>query len=66
MGLGNGASKVESSEVKKSKGEKKKDDDAVKETGSFISLRFIGSCLTSRSKVDSSVSSISTHGNALI
>lgn len=66
MGLGNDALKVESWDVKKSKGRKKKDDDAVKETGCCISLRFIRCCVTSRSKVDSSVSSISTHGNVLI
>lgn len=70
MGLGNDAIKVDSWDVKKSKGRKKKiggdDDDAVKETGCCISLRFIGCCVTSRSKVDSSVSSISTHGNVFI
>ncbi|XP_047963085.1 serine/threonine-protein kinase PBL34-like [Salvia hispanica] len=65
MGLGNDAIKVDSLDVKISKGRKKKivddDDGAVKETGCCISLRFIGCCAASRSKVDSSVSSISTH-----
>ncbi|KAG6429672.1 hypothetical protein SASPL_107724 [Salvia splendens] len=64
MGLGNDAIKVDSLDVKISKGRKKKivvdDDGAVKETGCCISLRFIGCCAASRSKVDSSVSSIST------
>lgn len=69
MGLGNDAIKVDSWDVKKSKGRKKKvgdDDAAVKETRCCISLRFIGCCVTSRSKVDSSVSSISTNGNVFI
>lgn len=71
MGLGNDAMKVDSWDVKKSKGRKKKKnggdgDDGVKETGCCISLRIIGCCVTSRSKVDSSVSSISTHGIVFI
>ncbi|KAL0447074.1 UNVERIFIED_CONTAM: putative serine/threonine-protein kinase PIX7 [Sesamum latifolium] len=64
MGLGDDGSKVESWDVKKSKGRKKKDeddDDDVEETGCWIKLRFIGSCITSRSKVENSVSGISTH-----
>ncbi|KAK4399774.1 putative serine/threonine-protein kinase PIX7 [Sesamum angolense] len=64
MGLGDDGSKVESWDVKKSKGRKKKDDDdddEVEETGCWIKLRFIGSCITSRSKVENSVSGISTH-----
>ncbi|KAG6426311.1 hypothetical protein SASPL_110533 [Salvia splendens] len=66
MGLGNDAIKVDSLDVKISKGRKKKivdddDDGAVNQTGCCISWRFIGCCAASRSKVDSSVSSISTH-----
>ncbi|KAK4423771.1 putative serine/threonine-protein kinase PIX7 [Sesamum alatum] len=66
MGLGDDGSKVESWDVKKSKGRKKKDDDDdddddAEETGCWIKLRFIGSCITSRSKVENSVSGISTH-----
>lgn len=66
MGLGGDALKKESWDVGKSKGRKKKDGDSEEETGCWIKLRFIGSCMSSRSKVDSSISSISTHcGNAL-
>ncbi|XP_028792546.1 probable serine/threonine-protein kinase PIX7 isoform X2 [Neltuma alba] len=65
MGLGADNGKVESWDVSKSKGKKKKkkDDGVVEEeeTGCWAGLRFIGSCISSRSKVDSSVSSISTH-----
>ena len=65
MGLGAENGKVvESWDVCKSKGKKKKKDDGVvgeEETGCWIRLRFIGSCISSRSKVDSSVSGTSTH-----
>ncbi|CAA3016200.1 probable serine/threonine-protein kinase PIX7 [Olea europaea var. sylvestris] len=61
MGLGGDALKKESWDVGKSKGRKKKDGDSEEETGCWIKLRFIGSCMSSRSKVDSSISSISTH-----
>ncbi|KAL0385704.1 UNVERIFIED_CONTAM: putative serine/threonine-protein kinase PIX7 [Sesamum radiatum] len=61
MGLGDDGLKVESWDVKKSKGRKKKDDKAVEETGCCIRLRFFGCCISSRSKVDSSISGISTH-----
>ncbi|KAI8028880.1 hypothetical protein LOK49_LG01G00887 [Camellia lanceoleosa] len=61
MGLGKG----ESWDVGKPKSRKKKND-AVEETGCWVRLRFIGSCISSRSKVDSSISGISTHcGNPL-
>ncbi|KAF5945064.1 hypothetical protein HYC85_015292 [Camellia sinensis] len=56
MGLGKG----ESWDVGKPKSRKKKND-AVEETGCWVRLRFIGSCISSRSKVDSSISGISTH-----
>lgn len=63
MGLAHDGLKVESWNVEKSKERKKKDDDdAVEETGCWIRLRFIGSCISSRSKVDNSLSGISTHG----
>ncbi|KAL0336305.1 UNVERIFIED_CONTAM: putative serine/threonine-protein kinase PIX7 [Sesamum radiatum] len=61
MGLGDDGLKVESWDVKKSKGRKNKDDEAVEETGCCIRLRFFGCCISSRSKVDSSISGISTH-----
>ncbi|KAL8532543.1 hypothetical protein ACS0TY_008945 [Phlomoides rotata] len=63
MGLVDDGLKVESWDVKKSKGRKKKDDDDddEEETGCWIKLRFIGSCISSRSKVDNSISGISTH-----
>lgn len=64
MGLADDGLKVESWDVEKSKGRKKKDDDVVEETGCWIKLRFIGSCISSRSKVDNSISGISTHGNS--
>ncbi|XP_022734273.1 probable serine/threonine-protein kinase PIX7 [Durio zibethinus] len=71
MGLGSEDGKVKSWDMCKSKGRKKKkknsekedlDDEAVaEETGCWVKLRFIGSCIFSRSKVDSSVSGTSTH-----
>ncbi|CAI9761257.1 unnamed protein product [Fraxinus pennsylvanica] len=41
---------------------KKKNGDAKVETGCWIKLRYIGSCISSRSKVDSPLSGVSTHG----
>ncbi|KAK6116470.1 hypothetical protein DH2020_049763 [Rehmannia glutinosa] len=62
MGLVDDGLKVESWDVKKSKGRKNiKDDDDSVETGCWIKLRFIGSCISSRSKVDNSISGLSTH-----
>ncbi|XP_075492960.1 serine/threonine-protein kinase PBL34-like isoform X3 [Primulina tabacum] len=60
MGLKGDGVKVKSWE---SKGTKKKDGDVdgVEETGCWIKLRFIRSCISSRSKVDTSLSGISTH-----
>ncbi|KAF8390263.1 hypothetical protein HHK36_024788 [Tetracentron sinense] len=55
MGLGPETIQVETWDVGKSKGRKKKDG-AGEETGCWIKLRFIGSCISSRSKVDSSIS----------
>lgn len=70
MGLGAENGKVvESLDVCKSKGnkkKKKKQDGVVEEedTGCWLRLRFFGSCISSRSKVDSSVSGTSTnYGN---
>uniref|UniRef100_A0A5B7A3W7 non-specific serine/threonine protein kinase n=1 Tax=Davidia involucrata TaxID=16924 RepID=A0A5B7A3W7_DAVIN len=54
MGLGPDAVKVGTSNERK-----KKDDDA-EETGCWIKFRFLGSCISSRSKVDSSISGTST------
>ncbi|KAH9773731.1 putative serine/threonine-protein kinase PIX7 [Citrus sinensis] len=50
----------------KAKKKKKKVEDEVEveeeeETGCWVKLRFFGSCISSRSKVDSSVSGTSTH-----
>lgn len=67
MGSGSENGKVvESWDVCKSKGrkKKKKNEDGIveeEETGCWVSLRFLGSCISSRSKVDSSVSGTSTH-----
>ncbi|KAL2546883.1 putative receptor-like protein kinase [Forsythia ovata] len=61
MGLSGDGLEVGSWEVGKSKGRKKKNGDAVEETGCWIKLRYIGGCISSRSKVDSSISGISTH-----
>lgn len=72
MGLGAENGKVESWSMCKSKVRKKKkkdDDDDVEEeeTGCWVRLRFFGSCISSRSKVDSSISGTSTHcGNFLV
>lgn len=68
MGFDGANGKVKSSywDVRKSKGRKKKKEvedevEAGEETGCWLKLRFIGSCISSRSKVDSSVSGTSTH-----
>lgn len=63
MGLSGGDDgKVEISEVGKSKDRKKKDKDSdVEDIGCWTKLRFIGSCISSRSKVDNSISGITTH-----
>lgn len=50
----------------KAKKKKKKVEDEVEveeeeETGCWVKFRFFGSCISSRSKVDSSVSGTSTH-----
>ncbi|XP_055810124.1 serine/threonine-protein kinase PBL34-like isoform X1 [Solanum dulcamara] len=60
MGLGGDGVKGESWDVEKSKGKKKKEV-SEEETGCWTKLWFIGSCISSRSKVDSSISGISTH-----
>lgn len=69
MGFGSDVAKVETwADVEKSKeGRKKKkeEDDSGEDTGCWIKLRFIGSCITSRSKVDSSVSGTSTNYGTL-
>lgn len=66
MGLGGDDVKGESWDVEKSKGKKKKEI-SEEETGCWTKLWFIGSCISSRSKVDSSISGISTHcGNSLL
>ncbi|KAE8021657.1 hypothetical protein FH972_007529 [Carpinus fangiana] len=59
MGLGPDAIEVGDWDVEKSKGRKKKDGGA-EGTGCWIKFRFIGSCMSSRSSVDSSISGTST------
>ncbi|XP_074361173.1 serine/threonine-protein kinase PBL34-like isoform X1 [Apium graveolens] len=62
MGLSGGDVKVEISEVGKLKDRKKKDKESdVEDIGCWTKLRFIGSCISSRSKVDNSISGITTH-----
>ncbi|CAA2955273.1 probable receptor kinase At5g15080 [Olea europaea subsp. europaea] len=64
MGLGGDSLKAESWDVAKSKGTKKKENgDAVGETGCWIKLRYIGSCMCSKSKVDTSISGIRAREN---
>ncbi|KAL3582818.1 hypothetical protein D5086_017150 [Populus alba] len=59
MGLGSEEGKVKSSwAVCKSKERKKKDGTKA---GCWVKLRLVGSCISSRSKVDSSVSGTSSH-----
>ncbi|KAF5749021.1 putative Protein kinase APK1B chloroplast precursor [Tripterygium wilfordii] len=63
MGLGPDSMKEEKWVVDKSKGEKKsKKNEAAgdEETGCWVKLRILGSCMSSRSKVDSSMSGICT------
>lgn len=60
MGLGPDAIKVEAWEhVGKSKGRKKKGVEE-EETGCWIKFRFMGSCISSRSKVENSISGATT------
>jgi hypothetical protein len=64
MGLGAENGKVGTWEEGKSKGGKKKKEVGEvgeQEIGCWVRLRFLGSCISSRSKVDSSVSGITTH-----
>ena len=71
MGLGGENGKVKTWEVGKSKGvkKKKKKKEVVEAKGGvedekigfWDRLRFVGSCISSRSKVDSSISGTTTH-----
>ncbi|KAH7570157.1 hypothetical protein JRO89_XS05G0059700 [Xanthoceras sorbifolium] len=68
MGFDGENGKVKTSwDVCKSKGRKKKKkvedevEEEEEETGCWVKFRFIGSCISSRSKVDSSISGTSTH-----
>lgn len=59
MGLGPDPIDMGTWNVGKSKGKKKKDGE-VEETGCWVKLRFMGSCISSRSKVDTSNSGSGT------
>lgn len=59
MGLGPDAIPVGAWNVEKSK-ERKKKDGEDEMTGCWFKFRFIGSCMSSRSKVDGSISGTST------
>lgn len=59
MGVGPEAMKVGSWNEGKSKG-KKKIDEEDEATGCWMKFRFMGSCMSSRTKVDSSSSGTST------
>lgn len=59
MGLGSDSIKMGPSGEGKSKNSKKKEDD-VEETGCWIKFRFFGRCMSSGSKVESSISGSST------
>ena len=75
MGVGAGNGKVETWDVyRKSKGMKKKKrnkevhdgDKEEEESGCWFRFRFIGNCISSRSKVDSSISGTSAHCGKLL
>lgn len=65
MGLETDLAKVEKWDVEKSKGRSKKkvvdDENSAEDAGCWVKLRFLSSCITSRSKVDSSVSGTPTN-----
>ncbi|XP_010242355.1 PREDICTED: probable receptor-like protein kinase At5g15080 isoform X2 [Nelumbo nucifera] len=61
MGEGPDAIQAESWDVGKSKGKKKKKEGKAEEPGCWFKLRLMGSCISSRSKVDTSISGTSTH-----
>lgn len=61
MGLAPNDSKLETwiegkSKTASEKKKKKKENELEEETGCWVKLKFIGSCIPSRSKVDSSLS----------
>ena len=59
MGLGPDAIRVGAWNVEKSDGKKKKDDEDGG-TGCWLKFRFMGSCLSSKAKVDGSISGSGT------
>lgn len=59
MGLGPDAIQVGAWNVGKSNGKKKKDEED-EGTGCWIKFRFMGSCLSSKAKVDGSISGSGT------
>lgn len=65
MGLGPDAFNVGAWDVEKSKGRKKKDEENEM-TGCWFKFRFIGSCMSSKSKVDGSMSGTSTQYGILL
>ncbi|PIA62511.1 hypothetical protein AQUCO_00200491v1 [Aquilegia coerulea] len=62
MGLVPEVIQLDAWDIEKSKGKKKKKDGLVKEPfGCWVNFRFIGNCITSKSKVENSISGTSTH-----
>lgn len=68
MGLRADDAKVESFDVgrckTKIKRKKKRDGDDVEGTGCWVRMRFLSCCISSRSKVDSSLSGLSNNGDS--
>ncbi|KAJ6959930.1 serine/threonine-protein kinase PIX7 isoform X2 [Populus alba x Populus x berolinensis] len=61
MGLSPDSVKVKNSNEKSKSKKNKKNDKDEEDMGCWFKLRLLGSCMPSRSKVDSSLSGISTH-----
>lgn len=66
MGLNSDAVKVGIWGVEKPKTRKKKDDDDAADTGCWFKFRFLGKCMPSGSKVDSSISGSGTHDGIIL
>jgi hypothetical protein len=61
MGLSPDSVKVKNSNEKSKSKKNKKNGKDEEDMGCWFKLRLLGSCMPSRSKVDSSLSGISTH-----